>query len=94
MICWKCGTDLPTPSYGKISFRATCDKCESGLHCCLNCKYYKPGCPNDCAVPGTDPISDRAANNFCEEFSLLDKSVKGTSPKELPSKKSFDDLFK
>lgn len=76
MNCWKCGTQLPDPS-GKLSFRAECDKCSAWLHCCKNCKNYKPGLPNDCMIPGTDPISDREASNFCEEFQL-----RGTGPEK------------
>lgn len=90
MFCWVCGASLPPLEYGKISFRATCDKCGAALHCCKNCKHYKPGLPNDCAVPGTDFISDREANNFCEEFSILGK---GPAPKSNQPRKRFDDLF-
>jgi hypothetical protein len=92
MNCWNCGASYPAPDYGKISFRALCEKCEAGLHCCKNCKNYKPGLPNDCAIPGTDYIADRTANNFCEEFSLLGKGP--SSPPKNASKKPFDDLFK
>ncbi|MBA3720928.1 MAG: hypothetical protein H0W88_00835 [Parachlamydiaceae bacterium] len=91
MNCWKCGTVLSEKAYGKISFRATCEECDTDLHCCKNCNYYKPGLPNDCAIPGTDYVADRFKNNFCEEFSII-----GTGPslenKDL--KNRFDDLFK
>lgn len=69
MKCWKCGTlqkDLPE---GKLSFRASCEKCTLPLHSCRNCRYYKRGLPNDCMVPGTEMIADREKQNFCEEFS-------------------------
>lgn len=66
MKCWNCGTDIIIN--GKIPFRATCDKCSFYLHCCKNCRNYKPGLPNDCAIPGTEYIADRTANNFCEDF--------------------------
>lgn len=93
MKCWKCGAAISDSSDSKVSFRATCDQCGAALHCCQNCKYYKPGLPNDCAVPGTDFIPDRQANNFCEEFRLLDKTPSPTfDPSK--SKKNFDDLFK
>lgn len=91
MYCWNCGKQLPVPQFNKISFRATCDFCDAALHCCKNCKYYKPGLPNDCAVPGTDFIPDRTANNFCEEFSLLGKAP---PPKDDNAKKRFEGLFK
>lgn len=73
MKCWKCGANLPDFPWGKIPFRATCDFCGTALHCCKNCRFYKPGLPNDCAVPGTDFIPDREAINFCEEFKLSEK---------------------
>ncbi len=90
MNCWTCGARL-SDTEKKLSFRAVCDHCDAALHCCKNCKYYAPGRPNDCAVPGTEYIANREANNFCEEFSVL-----GNSPFSPPShtKKKFDDLFK
>ncbi len=91
MFCWNCGTKLPDPPYNKITFRATCEKCDAGLHSCKNCKYYMPGRPNDCAVPGTDFVSDRYVNNMCEEFSLLGKAP---PPKDNSQKNRFDNLFK
>lgn len=90
MNCWKCGVQLQNLDR-KISFRAECDQCGAALHCCKNCKYYAPGRPNDCAVPGTDFIADREANNFCEEFCLLGKPP-SSPPNHSPKK--FDDLFK
>lgn len=91
MYCWTCGAVLPEAPYGKLSFRAECEKCGASLHCCKNCKFYKPGLPNDCAVPGTDYIADRSKNNLCEEFSVLGK---GPAPKSDTGKKGFEDLFK
>lgn len=90
MHCWSCGYEMLDPPHGKLSFRAVCDKCGMSLHCCVNCKYYKPGLPNDCAVPGTEFIRDREANNLCDEYSLLGQPPK---PKDNSSKKRFEDLF-
>lgn len=92
MHCWKCGTELEDPPSDKLTFRAICDKCDVWLHCCCNCKNYKPGLPNDCAVPGTEHVSDREGCNFCEDFQLLGKPSKKTvNPKTV--KDSFDSLF-
>jgi hypothetical protein len=68
---------------------------------------YKPGLPNDCAVPNTEYIADREARNFCEEFELLGAGPKktanpddvsrhlfGGSESEDSPKKGFNDLFK
>lgn len=91
MKCWKCGTTLQEPPYGKLTFRATCDKCNAELHCCKNCVFYKPGQPNDCLVPGTDYIADRAAANRCEEFKLLGK---GPNKPDTPTTDRFSALFR
>lgn len=91
MNCWNCGIQYSEPSFGMLSFRSLCEKCGAALHCCQNCQFYKPGLPNDCAVPGTEYVSDRQANNFCEEFKLLGK---GPTQKKNDAKKRFDDLFK
>lgn len=90
MKCWKCSTELPDPPNGKLSFRETCDRCQSWLHCCKNCQFYKPGRANDCLIPGTEYIADREAANYCEEFKLL-----GKGPENKPkSSGGFDSLFK
>lgn len=68
MECWQCGAQLEILAHGKVPCRMTCEKCHAWIHCCVNCKNYQPGLPNDCKVPGTDPIRDREASNFCEEF--------------------------
>ncbi len=70
----------------------TCDKCYVGQHCCVNCINYQPGLPNDCKVPGTDPVRDREANNFCEEFEL--KGVKLSSGKNTDLSGLSKSLFK
>lgn len=92
MKCWHCGADLPDPPGGKLSFRATCDKCHFWLHCCKNCKNYKPGQPNDCLVPGTEYIADREANNFCDEFEVLGQApAKKVDPKDVAKHLFKDD---
>lgn len=89
MNCWKCKKDLgDLPS--KIGFRASCPYCHSDLHVCKNCRYYSPGKPNDCMVPGTDPIRDREASNFCESFKMGATSFETQNK----TKKNFDSLFK
>lgn len=89
MKCWKCGTEQET-SDGKVSFRAVCDRCNFGLHSCCNCRFYQPGRANDCLIPGTEFVSDREANNFCDEFKAATTDWK-------PPKKDFggfDGLFR
>ncbi len=66
VYCFKC--KHLTEELGRIPFKASCPKCDSDLHVCKNCRFYSPGKPNDCAMPGTDHVRDREASNFCEEF--------------------------
>jgi hypothetical protein len=45
-----------------------CEGCDAYLHSCLNCKYYEPGRPNDCYIPNTEKVADKATCNFCDSF--------------------------
>ncbi len=100
MTCWHCSKSIGDPSV-KIGFKASCIHCNSDLHVCKNCRYYVIGKPNDCIVPSTEPIRDREAANFCEEFKpRLPNSApsSGHSAKtilgEPEKKKDFNSLFK
>jgi len=81
--CWKCKKAIA----GKILFRTECPHCGIDVHVCKNCKYYAPGKPNDCSVPGTEFVRDREAMNFCEDF----KPKSGSEP---PRENKFNSLFK
>lgn len=93
MKCWHCGAEQEAPPSGsKLPFRAVCEKCDAYLHCCRNCKNYKVGMPNDCLVPGTDPIADRESFNFCEEFFLKGEGpTKGKDLRDIASSLFGDD---
>ena len=86
MKCWRCGEEVDAPE-GRLSFRAVCDHCGVWLHCCRNCRHYRPGLPNDCAIPDTEYIADREASNFCEDFAAL-----GAGPP--PRRPSAEDVAK
>lgn len=86
----------------KIGFRAVCIHCDVDLHVCKNCRYYSPGKPNDCIVPGTETIQDRERSNLCEEFkpktrleetASLDRAYRLFGEEKNEKKKNFDDLF-
>ncbi len=103
--CWKCGKSYEIPEQ-KLMFRAECDECGSYLHCCRNCKHYKPGLPNDCWIPNTEPVVDREVRNLCEEFEPLGEQIKksaaddarrklfGDEPDDKPPSSPIDSLFK
>ena len=87
MYCYKCRQKQDTSI--KIGFRAICPNCERDLHVCKNCRYYYPGKPNDCLIPGTEPVRDREAFNFCEDFVPGDKLPEEPKKAEDIEKKLF-----
>jgi hypothetical protein len=86
-VCWNCGAALPEFEWGKVSFRAYCEKCNADLHCCKNCVNYCPGKPNDCLIPLTEYVADREKNNHCDSFKLLgSKGPKGPTIEDIEKK--------
>ncbi len=69
----------------KILFRTSCEKCNTPLHSCLNCRYYKGAC----LLPGTESVREPSSANFCEEF-----TVKSPQEKVISLPGGFNDLFK
>lgn len=47
-----------------------CERCGAYLHCCKNCTHHRPSMHNQCYIPNTDWVSDRAGLNFCDEFTF------------------------
>ena len=92
MNCWKC-KKLASEKGVKVGFRAVCPHCDTDLHTCTGCRYYSPGKPNDCMVPGTDYVRNREANNFCEDFKPKTNTTTPAFEKN-KGKKKFNSLFK
>ena len=94
MHCWYCKNNLDLPE-GPLSFKATCDHCNSWLHVCKNCQYYQPGQPNDCLVPETHEV-DKEKANLCEEFKMQTVKKNSYEHKNIneASKKLFGDSLK
>jgi len=90
--CWKCRKTIAEINK-KIGFRAECPHCGADLHTCTNCRFYYPGKPNDCLIPGTEWIKDREAMNFCEEFAVKPPSPNKEGPPN-QGKNTFKSLFK
>jgi hypothetical protein len=90
--CWKCHKTIAEINK-KIGFRAQCPHCGVDLHTCTNCRFYCPGKPNDCLVPGTEWVKDREAMNFCEEFAVRQPSPNKEGPLN-QAKNNFKSLFK
>lgn len=99
LVCWHCKQKLSTDY---VSFRTSCDHCFQDQHVCLNCKHYSPSKPNSCEILTTESVKEKDKLNFCEDFYLKDLSdseeknfdkVKKLFGDDLPTKKTFKDLF-
>lgn len=90
MLCWKCHKSLESFK-GRLPFRASCIHCHAWLHVCINCKHYKRGLPNDCAVPDSEQVGDREKYNFCEDFSINSHIRTQISDLSKAAKKLFGD---
>ena len=69
--CHRCGqpwdSEKKTPGVKEF-----CEHCSSYLHSCLNCRFYEPKLHNQCAIPTTEWVGDKAGANFCDEFEFRD----------------------
>ena len=97
MICWNCQKSENLPE--KPSRLETCPKCNSFLHCCLNCKFYDKNAYHECREPQAEWVKDKKMANFCGYFTPCDDNAAGRSePKKLLSKeeaeKKWAKLFK
>jgi hypothetical protein len=90
--CHACGT--PWVSEKKQpAVKEFCERCSAYLHCCLNCRFHDPGRHNECLVPNTDWVGDRAGANFCDEFTFRDaRAAPGDAPAG-DARAGFDALF-
>lgn len=105
--CHKCGAEWVSEKR-QPGVTEYCDSCSAYLHSCLNCRFHDKYAPNQCRIPNTEGISDRAGANFCDEFEFVHsgESVPSTTNGKGPQaaldqlfgaaepKKSLDDLKK
>lgn len=92
--CYRCGNPWESITKKQPGVKEICRKCNAYLHCCLNCRWYTPGKPNNCMIPNTDKVVDREGPNFCDDFEIkesnFDPSWEGQKTK---AKKDFEKLF-
>ncbi|HOK08582.1 MAG TPA: hypothetical protein PLT82_01305 [Candidatus Hydrogenedens sp.] len=94
--CYRCGTPWESFTKKQPGVKETCTKCNAYLHCCMNCRWYLPGKPNDCLIPNTDKVANREGPNFCDFFEIKDRVENLDSSWEQQkekAKKDFEQLF-
>lgn len=91
--CHRCGH--PWESEKKVpGVKEFCEQCSAYLHCCLNCRFHDPSAHNQCAIPTTDWVGDRAGANFCDEFEFRDiRAEKASSDESNATRRKLDSLF-
>ena len=94
-MCWYCGS--PITDKPPIGRSQRCLSCGKDLRACKNCRFFKPGINKDCRETNAELQSDKERANFCDWFSLNDKTGDGQSiekQKSDASRAAFDNLFK
>lgn len=91
--CHRCGAEWD--SIKRVpGVKEFCEKCSAYLHCCLNCKHHNPAYHNQCAIPNTDWVGDKAGANFCDEFEFKNASAATTDNSAANSaRNALDGLF-
>ena len=72
--CFSCGAELPIQS--RPGRGESCTKCGTDIKVCRNCRFYDAKSYNECAEPNAERVVEKERANFCEYFTLTDKSVK------------------
>jgi hypothetical protein len=85
--CPYCGTEVSTP----IHHSSECPKCAKSLHTCRCCSFYSPDSHYGCRESIDEPVWDKDKQNFCDYFSLTDKSL-GPSKEDERAQKSREAL--
>ncbi|HRK34934.1 MAG TPA: hypothetical protein PLJ47_10105 [Candidatus Hydrogenedentes bacterium] len=91
--CHRCGTEWD--SIKRVpGVKEFCAKCTAYLHCCLNCRHHNPAYHNQCAIPNTDWVGDKAGANFCDELEFIDSNAAAAGDSKADTAKSaLDALF-
>ena len=92
-LCHRCGKEWVSEKRAPGS-KETCPACDAYLHCCKNCRHHAPGRHNQCFIPNTEWVGDRAGMNFCDEFEFSDSDSAGASSASgLQAQSALDSLF-
>ncbi|MBN1517395.1 hypothetical protein JXA32_12600 [Candidatus Sumerlaeota bacterium] len=96
--CHACGQEWT--EHRQPGRREECDACGAPWRCCLNCSNYDSAKANACALRNTNPPSEKAGSNDCDEFLIADRNPQDRLQPADPAKrkeelqKKWDSLFK
>ena len=89
-VCFNCQHPWES-SLRQPAVKEICERCGAYLHCCKNCRFHRKGYPNECYVPDTEKVADKARANFCDEFEFRTAGADSVSP--LESRDALDRLW-
>lgn len=96
LTCFNCKKSLSFADF--VPFKDTCEKCNSDVHCCKNCKFYDPSAYNSCKEPQAERVLEKERSNFCDLFRASEdnSAQKGSSlnNQQSSAKSKLEDLFK
>lgn len=92
-VCHRCKKEWVSEKK-QPAVKDSCAHCDAYLHCCLNCRYHDRGLHNECKIPTTDWVGDRAGCNFCDEFDFAETGLE-TKPSDAEdaARKALHGLF-
>lgn len=91
IICHACLKELDIrPPIGR---REVCAFCGADLHCCRNCRFYKPDSYNDCREPQAARVVEKSRSNFCDYFSFKSAPQSKSGNKIEDAKSKLEALF-
>lgn len=91
--CHRCGREWDSVKR-QPGVKDFCEGCSAYLHCCLNCRHHNPALHNQCAIPTTDWVGNKAGVNFCDEFDFATNDEKNAgASSESKARDGFAQLF-
>jgi DNA-directed RNA polymerase subunit RPC12/RpoP len=96
--CHRCSREIQLLS--QLKRTDGCPYCSSDLKVCLNCRFFDPGCNNQCREPAAEWCAEKDKANFCEFFEFREVSplsqpgMGGAQAGRDGARQAFDGLFR
>jgi hypothetical protein len=94
MKCARCGNEIA----GYSAYDATCARCGTALHSCVQCSFFDPGSRFECMQEALAArISPKDGPNTCTLFEprvRVERQTSSTREGPVSAKDAFDKLFK
>lgn len=90
--CQRCGTAWT--GVNQPSSRKICEGCGAYLHTCLNCHHFDAGVSSACKLTTTMYVGPRDAPNYCEEFRMVNSSLRALEDRKQSARSRWEELFR